>query len=197
MKIWSKFILNTKLLVFGPILGFISDKKGPLNILRISSIISIIPGVLLLFFIDNTVLFLIAFAIIAIGLVSKMVSFSPLLMEIYGIQESVILGGIINGVGKLSEVITTVSAFVISFYYKGDEIKIPYKILFIVGSSCSALSFVLLMFESRKKYEYEKEADTTDISKLTVAELKEMAEAQGIEGAKSMKKAELVEALSK
>ena len=43
----------------------------------------------------------------------------------------------------------------------------------------------------------EKEADTTDISKLTVAELKEMAEAQGIEGAKDMKKAELVEALNK
>ena len=41
------------------------------------------------------------------------------------------------------------------------------------------------------------EAEATDISKLTVAELKEMAEAQGIEGAKSMKKAELISALSK
>ena len=39
--------------------------------------------------------------------------------------------------------------------------------------------------------------ESADISKLTVAELKEMAVANGIEGATSMKKAELLEALSK
>lgn len=39
--------------------------------------------------------------------------------------------------------------------------------------------------------------ESADISKLTVAELKEMATANGIEGATSMKKAELIEALSK
>ena len=38
---------------------------------------------------------------------------------------------------------------------------------------------------------------TADISKLTVAELREMATANGIEGVSSMKKAELLEALSK
>ena len=151
------------IIIIGPIFGILSDKKGPLLILRISSIVSILPGVLLLFFIDNTVLYMISFVFIAIGLVSKMVSFNPFLMEIYGIRESVILGGIINGIGKVGEVITVVAAFVISFKYSGNEIKTPYKIIFIVGSACSLLSLILLLFESKKKFEYVDDMDTLDL----------------------------------
>ena len=47
------------------------------------------------------------------------------------------------------------------------------------------------------KAEKESSVESTDISKLTVAELREMAKANGIEGAATMKKAELVEALNK
>ena len=134
-------------------------------ILRICSIVSIIPGILLLFFIDNTVLYIISFVLIALGLVSKMVSFNPLLMEIYGIQESVILGGIINGFGRVGEIITTVSAFVVSFFCSNDEIKTPYKIIFISGSVCSVISFLLLCFESNEKFDY-KEEKIDEIDKI-------------------------------
>jgi large subunit ribosomal protein L21 len=41
-----------------------------------------------------------------------------------------------------------------------------------------------------------KAEETQDLSKLTVAELKEMAKAKGIEGISSMKKADLIAALS-
>ena len=148
-------IQGVSIIIVGPIIGFISDKKGPLLILRICTIVAIAPGIILLFFIDNAVLYFISFIFIAIGLVTKMVSFSPFLMEVYGIRESVILGGIINGVGKFGEVITAVSAFIIPFFYSGNEIKIPYKIIFITGSICSGLSLVLFLFESKKKFEYE------------------------------------------
>ena len=155
-------IQGVAIIIIGPIFGILSDKKSPLLVLIISSLVSILPGIILLFFIDNTILYIISFVFIALGLVSKMVSFSPLLMEIYGITESVILGGIINGIGRVSEAITTLAAFIISFHFEGNEIKYPYKIIFIVGSGCSLLSFILLLFESKKKFVYKEEVDKID-----------------------------------
>ena len=59
----------------------------------------------------------------------------------------------------------TFLAFVISFFYSNDEIKAPYKIIFIVGSLCSIISFLFLCFESNKKFDY-KEENIDEIDKI-------------------------------
>ena len=75
-------------------------------------------------------------------------------MEIYGIQESVILGGIMNIFSRFSEVITTIVAFVVSLFYNKEEILLPYRIMYIVGAVCCVLSFILVLFERKKKFNY-------------------------------------------
>ena len=52
------------------------------------------------------------------------VSFTPFIMEVFGIQERVILGGIMSGFYKLGDIIPTVSAFVFSFICKNEKDEI-------------------------------------------------------------------------
>ena len=147
------------LILIGPILGFISDKKGPLPLVRISAVICMIPGILLTFFTDKTPIFISSFVISILGLICGLIGFAPYMMEIYGIQESVIIGGAINVFAKISEIISTVSAFVISQLYTKDEIIKPYKIMYLSGAICCGISFVLLLFENDKKFVYEEDKE--------------------------------------
>ena len=156
------------LIIIGPLLGFFVDKRGPLIFLRIATIVLIIPGILLTFFTKNSVIFIISFAISILGLVSSMVCIAPYIMDIYGIQESVILGGIMNVFARLADVIVTVVAFVISFFYNKEEIIFPYRIMYIVGSCCCLVSFILLIFEKKDKFDYgdKEEEDKEDIGNI-------------------------------
>ena len=101
-------------LILGPILGILVDKKGGLLILRIVSISCILPSILMTFFMENDFVFIFCFIVYVLDITGMMVSFGPFIMEVYGIQESVILGGIINGFSKFGDVITTVGAFLFS-----------------------------------------------------------------------------------
>ena len=143
--------------VISPLLGFFVDKKGPLFFLRISSLILIIPGILLTLFIDNTYIFITSFVISVLGFITGLVCVSPFVMDIYGIQESAILGGIMNLFIQFSSSISTVVAFVISLFYNKEEIILPYKIIYSVGSGCCLVGFILLMFEKKDKFNYEDE----------------------------------------
>ena len=148
------------ILILSPLLGILVDKKGPLLLLRILAIASIIPGIFLTFFMSYTVVFISCFILYVLALVALSVSFGPFIMEVYGIQESVILGGIINGFSKFSDLITTVSAFGFSIDCEKAEkekdcLKSRYAVMYFISAICCGISSILLFFENRNKFEYE------------------------------------------
>ena len=140
----------------GPLLGILVDKKGPLLILRITSFILFIPGILLIFFMDNIFVFIACLMLDELSLVGLSVGFHTFIMEIFGIQESVILGGVINLFSKISEIIITVTAFVVSFFYTKIELEIPYKFIYIICTCLCLISIILIFVENKEKYNYNK-----------------------------------------
>ena len=143
------------IIIFGPILGYISDKTSPLVLIRIVTFVCIIPGILLNLFLENTFVFLLCVVLCIFGVIGNLVASPPMVMEIYGIQESVILGSFISTFSKVSEIITTTTAFFVSFIYKGNSIRTPYKIIYILSSLFSYISFSLLMVEDIDKNKYD------------------------------------------
>ena len=159
------------MIIIGPILGCISDRKSPLVLLRIVSLICIIPGILLNIALDNSLVFLLSITLYLFGLIGNMVGSQPLIMEIYGIQESVILGGFMSTFSKISEIITTVVAFGVSFIYTGNNIRIPYKIIYVLSSLFSYFCFYLMMIEDIDKYKYDDsdvEISPTEMSRESI-----------------------------
>lgn len=78
----------------------------------------------------------------------------------------------------------------------GKEGKVTPNVIETVGVTVKSAPKKEVVKEAPVKEEAPKEAtEITDLSKLTVAELKQMAEDKNIEGYKAMKKAELLEAL--
>lgn len=138
--------------ILGPVLGYLIDKNGPLIFLKLSSLISMVPGILLAIFMQNSVIFITSFAISIISIALSMGATFPYIMEVYGIQESVMLGGIIIMFSRVSDAIITIVAFVISLFYDKEGIMKIYRILYIIGSGCGLIAFILLLFEKFERF---------------------------------------------
>ena len=143
-------------LVLGLIIGFLVDKKGALFFLRIGAIILIFPGIILALFTTKTAMFIFSSIISNIGQTPITICINPYIMDIYGIQETVILFGVLTMFIILSQIATAVIAFLFSIYYgsKGEIIK-PFQITYYICAGLAFLSFILLLFEKNQKIDYE------------------------------------------
>ena len=146
------------LLILGPFIGCYADKKSIFLVLKITTFITPIAGIFLIIFYKNETLFIICYILITLSFTGYNVSFLPFIVRIYGIQQSVILYGIINFFNYLINIITYVSADKI--YSKYDKNKIPtneLRIMFIIGTILSIISVVLVLFEKNDKFEFNEE----------------------------------------
>ena len=143
-------------LILNPIIGILVDKKGPLIFIKIASIFSIPPAFILAFFMENNIIFLVDILIYICILLVLGLSFSRFIMNVYGIQESVILSGIIILLSKISEIITSITAFIFSLVCDKDKkcLKSKYKIMYIICGVCSVIGFLLVIFETEDKFIY-------------------------------------------
>ena len=145
---------SLSLIIISPIFGFLVDKIGSKYILTgitlLSSLISFSFGV----FINETYIFIILNILECIVFSGFMTAMNPHMMHVFGIKNSIILGGI-NGIfGTISSVIVSFTAFTISKFYKSQFLKIPYRVCFFIVSFLDFISFILTLFDSDKPFNY-------------------------------------------
>lgn len=78
-----------------------------------------------------------------------------------------------------------------------DNPKLFASFVTIAKDALAGKNVAIASAKANKEVASSEKEETADITKLTVAELKEMASANGIEVTSSMKKADIIEALSK
>ena len=100
-------------------------------------------------------------------------SMNPHIMHIFGLKNSIILIGI-NGIfGTFSNIIASITAFIISLYYPGITIKIPYKFCFLIGGFFNIIAFILVIYDSDVPFDYNDDLQKNYLGKDNGSELEE------------------------
>ena len=167
-------IVNSlSLITISPLFGHLTDKIGTKIIL---SFIIILNGLISFgysFFIDYNLMFIILNFSIHIVFSGFLTSMNPHIMHIFGLKNSIILIGI-NGIfGTFSNIIASITAFIISLYYPGITIKIPYKFCFLIGGFFNIIAFILVIYDSDVPFDYNDDLQKNFLGKDNGSELEE------------------------
>ena len=167
-------IVNSlSLIIISPLFGHLTDKIGTKIIL---SFIIILNGLISFgfgFFIDYNLMYIILNFSIHIVFSGFLTSMNPHIMHIFGLKNSIILIGI-NGIfSTFSNIISSLTAFIISKYYHGTTITIPYKFCFFIGGFLNIISFILIMYDNDVPFDYNDDLQKNNLENGNETELEE------------------------
>ena len=145
---------SLSLIIISPIFGYLVDKMGSVKILLFITLLSSLTSISFSIFINNTNIFIVLNILECIVFAGFFSAMNPHMMNVFGIKNSVILGGI-NGIfATISSIIVSFTSFYVSKSYIGEKIKIPYQIFFFIGGLLNFISFFLTFFDSDKEFNY-------------------------------------------
>ena len=146
---------------FGPIWGFLIDKIDFKIIFIIVNSAGIGIGVGLVFGLYIPWLFCILVCLAGLGTSGVAAIFNPHVMKVYGIQYSMMVVGIINFIGGLSNLFGSIFAFIFSSVYKQNQ-NFAYGCVYVIGSVMNLGALILTFFESNKPFVYDDTKEEID-----------------------------------
>ena len=154
------FAITFSTLISTPIWGCLVDKYGTKIILKITCAGCTILGVILYFSVNNNLFYLLCISISMINISGFSASINPHIMEIFTIKYTLEIGGLIGFFSGLNSIICSILSFIVSFYYTtGEELKTPYKVIYIIGTILSGIGFILNYYESGEKFNFDDNND--------------------------------------
>ena len=101
----------------------------------------------------HDVLFVLEVLIAAFCLNGFNIIIDPHLMKVYGMENFVEICGVIRSSSGFAEIFSVILAFYLENYFTGSK-DFAYKMMYIISGSSGFLSFVLGLFESEDRFNY-------------------------------------------
>lgn len=158
---YTATLCGLSLSFFGPIWGFLIDKIDFKIIFIIVNGAGIGIGVGLVFGLYIPWLFCLMVCLAGLGTSGVIAIFTPHVMKVYGIQYSMMVSGIINFIGGLSNLFGSIFAFIFSSVYPQNQ-NFAYGCVYVIGSAMNLVALILTFFESNKPFMYDDTKEEID-----------------------------------
>ena len=156
------FLITFTMVISTLIWGCVVDKYGSKKILKITCAGCVFLGIFLFFSINNTFYFIVSITLSMINVSGFSTAITPHIMDVFTIKYSLEIGGLISLFSGLNSVVCSVLSFIISFYYTtGEQLKVPYRIIYICGAILSFIGFVLNYYETGEKFNFDDDKNVT------------------------------------
>ena len=166
---YAPLFFGLSMIVFGPIWGYINDRLQNFKIVKIICIFLLFNSIILSLFIKSKFIYISCLFIGSVFTTGINTVMRPFIMKIYGMKYFIEIGGVITICSGIANIFKGLLSFVISFYYHtGNELQIPYRIIFIIGIWSNILAYALASKEKGNEFYYPDDQNKVSAEDLSI-----------------------------